>query len=748
MIEAIIRAEWRAILTWYAALVGLGWGSFPLAALCFRRFPDRGFALAKTLGLVGFTYLVWIAVSTGLLTYHSRTVWCVFVGYLLGNLAILLSRVDRVWGFLAAHVRRVLLIESLFLLVFLAGVIIRMYNPDLTGAEKEADLTFLNAVLHSTEFPPKDPWFAGETVNYYYFGYVIWATMLKLTGIAAPVGFNLALATILALAAATIFGLVYAFTRRVRPALLAVGLLCVFGNLDGSVQVLEKFVQTPLSKMTLLPFDWWRSSRVIPDTINEFPYFSFLLGDLHAHFMAIPVALLLIAFLCQWLQAARTSASRRYKGLLMGFIALTLGAASVTNGWDFPTYLILSGLCLAVAQPRTNLLRDSAIVVGLLVAVFGLSRLLFLPLYQHFTPQLNVTDLRLVPAAQRTGIADFLTIYGLFLWLVVGVIGSRVGPRLSFSSAAERQTAFLWGNILLLAVVLGYVSSATWVLPLSALLSGYFLYALYRSRSGQEDETAFAPMPEVLLFLAFAITAGCEIVYIKDFYGHPLERQNTIFKFYYQAWILLAVATPCLIAQITRKSSGQRQRPRLFKWLWKPVFIVLCSACCVYPLLATYDKTNRFRDYRRGGLPYVPTLNGIRYIQHRYPDEYTALRWIQEHLDEDAVIVEATGRPYSFFGRVATTTGRSTVLGWGNHEALWRDQTWRSITQRTDDIRQIYSAIDKQTIRPLLDQYGADYVYVGVLERELYEAAGLQAFDSPGFERVYANGAVSIYQKS
>jgi len=251
-------------------------------------------------------------------------------------------------------------------------------------------------------------------------------------------------------------------------------------------------------------------------------------------------------------------------------------------------------------------------------------------------------------------------------------------------------------------------------------------------------------IPYLLLFMAFAIIAGCEIVYIKDFYGHPLERQNTVFKFYYQAWILLAIGTPSVLS---RAAANTWEGSRKFKRSWQILFVVLCCACCSYPLCGTYEKTNHFRGGSRGGLPYVPTLNGISYIAYREPDEYAALLWIQEHLEEDAVILEATGNPYSFFGRVATTTGRNTVLGWGNHESLWRDQTWQDIMQRTEEIKQMYNAIDKQSIMGSVQKYQIQYIYIGRLEKETYLPEGLAAFENY-FPIVFANRSVKIYQIS
>ncbi len=729
-----MSTDFSSIILWYVFIVLLGWSSIPLVFVLFPHFADRGCSLAKTLGLLLTTYLIWLTSSIGLTHYFRHTLLSLLVLYVLLNLVLFFFRLRDILHAIKIHIRLFLLIEGIFLALFLVCVIIRMYNPDISGAEKEADFTLLNAILQSKSFPPKDTWFAGQSINYYYFGYVIWASVIKATGIIPPVGFNLALATIAGLSAIGIFGLVYHFTRRISYGLFSSGLLMVFGNLDGFIQIIQR-------QGRLLPFDWWRSSRVIPDTINEFPYFSFLLGDLHAHFMAIPFTLFLFALLAQFVETAGHSVSKRYLLVLLLFIGLSLGGSAAINGWDYPTYLIITGLCLLIALRDPRWLNDGLmerILVGLVILIWlvVLSRLLFWPFYQNFTPQLTVKNLRLVSSSQRTGIRYFGVIYGLFLWALLPWIYDKLASM--FPLKPSRNALLVWGNGILLAIALFYLCVSERVFLLASCLALMLLYGLYQ----EWQRSSTSSFPFLLLFMACAVIAGCEILYIKDFYSHPLERQNTIFKFYYQAWILLSIGIPYVLYHVARK---QRRIHRGFALCWKTLFILLCSVCFVYPVLATYQKSNYFRGRGQGGLLYVPTLNGIAYIAYREPYEYEALVWIQNNLDSGTVILEATGPPFSFFGRVATTTGRSTVLGWGNHESLWRDQSWRSITQRTEDIKSMYESADKTRIRVLLQKYQIEYIYVGALERETYNAEGLEAFKSY-FPVVYENELVKIYE--
>ena len=735
-----MNTDLSSILFWYSFILAVGWLSFPLAYTLFRNFPDRGFAVSKSLGLFLITYLIWLTSSVGLTSYQTPSVFMLCVLYSILNIVLCILNLKGIFAVLKTRFSIFTSIEVIFLAFFLISVLIRMYNPDITGAEKEADFTFLNGILQSDSFPPKDTWFAGEHINYYYFGYAIWATMIKATNTISPIGFNLALATIVALAAVGIFGLVYHFTQKLSYSLFSSILLMVFGNLDGFVQIVQR-------QGRLLPFDWWRSSRIIPDTINEFPYFSFLLGDLHAHFMVIPLSLILLSLLAQFVESAEKSGSKTYVGILVVFIGLLLGGTSVTNGWDYPTYLILVGFCILSIfrtpqqNPNASMTRIVVVGAGIWLLIFLLSRALFWPFYQHFSPQIRIKNLRIVSFLQRTEIRYFLIIYGLFLWGLFPVIYDRCVSWFFLKKHPSRNKLLIWGNSLLLSLALWYVCFSERVFLAAAGISLIFFLLWYRKGSSSQ-KLAF---PLLLLFMGFAIIAGCEIVYIQDFYGHPLERQNTIFKFYYQAWLLLSVGTPVVIFSVRRRQ--EQCFPKSARLAWNIGLIGLCAVCCLYPILATYEKTNHFRGSKQGGLAYIPTLNGISYMAYRHPDEYKALGWIQDHLEKDARILEATGQPYSFFGRVATTTGRSTVLGWGNHESLWRDQTWKSIQTRAEDIKTIYEERDKKKTHDLLEKYQVGYIYVGTLEHETYAAEGLEAFRHE-FPLLYENTQVKIYEYS
>ena len=189
--------------------------------MVFRALPDRGYLLARPLGLLLLTYVPWLLASLGWIGFGRTSI---ALGFLLtalisGWLAYrsresLLSFVRRRWRLLLAE-------EALFLIAFLAFVLVRAANPDLwhpyLGGEKPMDFAYLNAVLRSTTMPPMDPWFAGGALNYYYYGQFMVATIIRATGIPSAVAYNLAVPLFFfALTAGTAFSLGYNITEGAR----------------------------------------------------------------------------------------------------------------------------------------------------------------------------------------------------------------------------------------------------------------------------------------------------------------------------------------------------------------------------------------------------------------------------------------------------------------------------------------------------------------------------------------------------
>ncbi len=731
------------LIRWLVIIEIIGLASWPLCFLLFRRLPDGGLGLAKLLGMLILAYAGWLSASIGLFPYDTASLATFLLLYIF--IAALLYQRNRaeINSFFVERKRIILFEQLFFLALFLLAIFIQVYKPDITVAEKEPDMMFLRSILESRGMPPADLWFTGKPVNYYYLGYLVFANPIKLASVRPEIGFNLAVATIVPLACLGAFSLAYNIGRRFSYALLAPLFLMGLGNLDAFVKAVRWG--------GLAGRDWWfemfahGSREVIPGTIHEFPCFSFLLGDLHAHFMFMPFCFLFFSMLFVFFlrhEEIFSNFQPRIWVLFGFFFSLVLGSVVMLNIWDYPNYIFLTFLVALVLTYQYRPERKRwAFFTWLLVLVL-LSFFLFLPFYFHFRPATKpepqlaaassqLSTISFVETKNRSPILAFLIVNGLgcfvlFSFLIEEFFKQKRGGLISLKG-------WQFAAVLILAVVIGLVAKSTLVglLVMTCILT--VLVILSRGISSARLFILVMALLSVIIFL------GCEFFYLNDFYGARLQRQNTVFKYYFQIWIIFSIVFSVGSLFVVEGLRGA------YRGIWKTALTVLIVLSLIYPLWGTYYRCQRFRTGRRAPFPYLPTLDGTAYIKQRYPAEYDALQWVKANIPQEKVILEATGKPYSFYGRVATFTGHPTILGWGNHESLWRDWTWKITMERTQDIKRIYDAHHKRDVKGLIDKYDIRYIYVGTLENDSYSRTGLHAFEK-SFPVVYRNKDVRIYE--
>ncbi|HID86799.1 MAG TPA: hypothetical protein EYP55_05395, partial [Anaerolineae bacterium] len=607
----INRHGWLALLVWWLAVELVGLVAFPIAFVVFRNLPDRGYVLSKILGLLLVAYLAWLAASLRLLPYTRPTILLALALVALLSGCLAWRRRERIVAFWRRGWRLILINEALFAIFFLAFLLIRLGNPDLwhpaMGGEKPMDLAYLNAVMKSTYFPPYDPWFAGGYINYYYFGFVLVGTLIKLTGIVPWVAYNLTIPLLFALTAMGAFCVVYNLTERREergegatrdsplPSLLSpltrgvLGSLfvAVIGNLGEVKLILDGLVQVSgsqfrstipglammvkvllgLSKVLFgdqgLPFriEWWywNPTRVIPDTINEFPFFTFLYADLHAHGIALPLTLLALAMAVNIVKhISDKGLGMRDEGAGMpgpsslipdpyplfpsisydlgNFLvfSLVLGALRPTNTWDYPTYLLiaLGALAIREVQRRGRVDRAGLWAVawrfGLIVV---LSALLFWPYQARYAAA--YTSLELWKGA-RTKLMDYLVVHGFFLFILVTFLGVEAQRWVNQERDAWREWLRAW--VPLAPYVIGFLALLTLLFALKHLWLFLFLLPLL----GLAGLLLLREAPPErrfvlgLILVGLALSLGVEVVVLKGDIG----RMNTAFKFYLQIWVL------------------------------------------------------------------------------------------------------------------------------------------------------------------------------------------------------------------
>ena len=834
----------------------------PLSALVFSRLPDRGWALSKPFSLLLVGWLVWFPLSiVTALPYSGVWIFLTFLVFAALNALLLRWKAD-LRSELSRLLRRypvyIVASELVFTLAFLLLAWIRSFIPAVANTEKFMDEAFLASIWRAQHLPPPDPWLSGASINYYYFGHFLLASLAKVLNTQPGTAFNLGIAVIFGLVATAVFGAASNLTAIIRPdrhlyrslpfGLFSLGMVLIFGNLDGAQIWWQQAVQlvksdpakfaSPLdwwfNRSLWLTYDWWSPSRVITGTINEFPAFSFILSDLHAHVLALPFDTLVITLaLCLLLSNGRGIAvfGQGARGLLsLVVMSIVIGSLYVINGWDLPTYLGLVLLALACQQWHVHgrrfsrqLLLDFA-VPSLLLA--GLSYLLYLPFYQDYVSPSQ--GIGLVPLTDRSPIGNEISIFGLPLFLMLSMLffwGVRaLAPllqtgRSTSSGRWEPNTASPTAEARLLAgVVLGilfallagwtYLSrqATGWTLLWCLLLVGVCV-VLALGRLLPEGDFSRSQRGELFMLLLFGTSAAlvgvCEVVFLRDIFQ---DRMNTVFKLYYQAWLLLGLAagpTLLLLTSAARRwlvlsmvpaapvtpdfdslddppeepdgvalpgtpaDKAHALPPQLRRLgragilVWIVILVMLVGAALIYPVLASSQITNNFT--LASGTK--ATLDGTAFMATESAtapatcqafagtdrDDNQAIYWLNTHVQGSPVILEAPGCEWSYFSRVSAFTGLPTLIGWpGGHEGEWRIN-WLPkqglgdiLDERAAVVNDIYTSPNKGTVLALLRQYHVRYVYVGFIERNLYATANLDRF-SAFLHLVYHRDGVSIY---
>jgi YYY domain-containing protein len=708
-----------AVLFWIV-VAGLGIVGLPFAELLLGRLPTRGLAFARPLGLLLAAFPVWLLASLHIVRY-SRISAFASIGVLVA-VSILLRRrgLGRIGGDRSVWLAG----EAVFTIAFAGWAVMRSYVPDVWQTEKPMDMAIVNAINRSPFFPPHDPWLAGTHVNYYYFGHYLVAFVTRVTGIDPAVAFNLGVALFYALAATSVFAVaaaLYAAARRTdrapaRSPVLAGLTAAVFatavGNLAGGVQLLQH-------TNAIASYDWWTPSRVIAGTANEFPFFSFLLADLHAHVMATPFALLTVAYAVQLaiagppIRGEHEGRRRLVAELLLA--ALVLGALYPTNSFDFPTACLIGAGSLLVWTLGTRRRRRRALTWG--AGWLVLAVVLFLPFWTHFTPPAHGIGLIRQHSLFSHFLRDYVLIYGLPLWVVLAIFAGRFrGPR----------RYFVWGGSAAVFVLV-LLSPSKLAGPAVALfLAAAAVFAVFGSGRFSQTYRVYW----LLVAVALGLLASGELVYLRDaFNGTASYRFNTVFKTGYQAWFLLAV-----VAGVGVHWSASWLAPRV-RVGWLGVLIALGGLALVYPVLGSYSRELRFDR--------SPTLDGMQWLEEQAPNDAAAIDWLRQSVRGAPIVLEAPGPDFDpqGSGRVSTFTGLPALAEWPGHEVQWG----HSPGSLTNIAQLIFKTDDLAYARNLLRRYDVRYVFVGTLERRAYSRSELAKFaqiGTPAFRR----GSTVVYQ--
>ena len=658
-----MSSDFLNVVKWWVFLFGIGLLFLPVATIFFSRFFDKGYIYAKTLGVVIISYLILLTGTIHLLPFNRYSIFAFLI--IIGIVDIFFLRRHKL-KISKKDIGIFMFQELFFFLSLLFWSYIKAFQPDIHGLEKFMDFGFINSILRTTYFPPTDMWFPPFSINYYYFGHLSTAILIKLTNISPFISFNLMIATIFAFTTTSAFSLVATITQNVlkikRTSFLTGilgGILLSFG---GNLQTIYTFFlpysppenpvpfwQLKFSPLTF-PNNYWypNATRFIPFTIHEFPAYSFVVSDLHGHVLDIPFVFLTLALIYSVFLSGKIT----YKMTLV--IAFMLAVMYMTNAWDGIIYFLLFTMTILllkssilktkrlnkkvrwfnVVRKIKNITDKKRYCIEAIKYIFatGIGYIIFaLPFNLHFKPFVSGIGVVCAPT--------FLTKIG------------KLGPFLFEANHCQRSP--LW----MLIILYGFFY--------------FFAIALVIKILKLKKTSPSLIFVLLLILLSTILIATPEFIYAKDIYPAHY-RANTMFKLGYQAFIMLSCVSSFGIAYLFHK--GKRI-------IWFPITFILLTLILMYSYFSINSYFGNLKEYKG--------LDGLSYLKTLYSDDYSAILWIQKNIKGQPVMVEAQGDSYTDYERISANTGLPTPLGWTVHEWLWRG-SYSFPQSRLDDIKSLY----------------------------------------------------------
>jgi YYY domain-containing protein len=656
------------VISWLAVLLLLQISFYPSLK---RTFGSFAFPVSFSASLLLFTILSWYCGLMRIPVFLSLIPFLLLLVYHIWYQHYAIDELKSEWHW-----------GLLFFICFFLMLDVRFVNPTISFAEKFMDHAFLASVIRSPVVPPLDPWFGGGTLNvYYYLGYWLFGCLAIVSGVPSNIAFNLALPTVFALAAINVYAIGFLVLKRFRwlP-------LLVFFIPNPSF-----FYQLALGKP--MSSVMWDSTRTITNTINEYPLFSFLWGDVHAHVISLfNQAFLLFLLLFAYKRWELLESRSRWTVCLL--CALSLGSMPLINTWDVLLYAPITLFFGALILWRNRLtIRDPSSWM-FLITIPPLSILVYLPFYLQLVT--NTGGIAIVRTPTEP--LQFLLVNGLFIAIFIAVLSKEI-----------RKRPWYFLAVLPFAIA-GYYAAAIAAIPL--------VYFILKNEKR---------LPDLLAIVGLVILVLCEIIYLKDSMGDTYFRMNTVFKCYLPAWLMLGIAAFSMVA-IWLQEWGKVPRVPIKCSAIAAVAVIMCLFATPFLVSFTYN-------YGTG------TLDGLAYLEGTHPAEAEAVAFLRS-LPGNELIVEAEGGDYSYYSRVSSFTGIPSVIGMPFHEFMWRGDKDGWYSTRNTDIRAIYEKPDQSVT--LMKKYNATLLYVGDAERERYNVS----LPATGLEKIYSARGTEIYRLS
>ena len=721
----------------------------PLSAWVFRHFDDRGWLFSKSLGIFLTAWVFFVLNTAHIVSFIQRN--CLIVTGLLIALNILaFFKLDMREIFRGVDLKLIAVEEAMFFVVLAVWVYIIGFKPEAYGTEKFMDYAFMTSMTRSLYMPFEDMWFSGESINYYYGGQYIAAWLVKASGIGVGVGYNIMRATVAAFSFVMPFSLCYQLiSDRLQDgrkwARWAAGLIGGFAvAFCGNVHYILYGI---IKELTNSDYSYWfpDSTRYIgydpdlPDkTIHEFPAYSTVLGDLHAHYINVMfvVAATAIAYACVQKIAREIEAKKAAVSTPAGDAAKSPYAPTAGGAAKSPSAPAADSMAKSLSVTEDDaaanapaakadwkvllaeILRPEIILIGIFTGVFKFTNYWDFPIYFVVCGSLiffmnlrkyrdDLTGFAIVMGGQA--VAAFLigTVACLPFTLTFDQISTEIG--FTHTHTVFYQFMVLWGlPIICTLFFITCLLIEQGKLP--SVKGKGNRKAKAESKAGENRKPiAYPDLAALLLALcALGLIYMPEVIFVKDIYSGEHYRANTMFKLTYQAFILFGMVMPYVIIRTLT----------VVKKLWAQVVsMVLCFILLMTGGFIVRSTKDWFGNIMDRSLR-VSTDASV-FVDQSFPSDFEAIAWLNNTVSGRPVVLEAPGDSYTGYERVSVATGLPTVRGWYVHEWLWRSDT-ELLNERSADIETIYTGEDEQTVRDLIKKYNISYIYIGSLERSMY----------------------------
>jgi len=723
--RVLLQGDYIAFLQWWVAILCLGMIFMPLTTLVFSSFHDKGYLFSKTIGIALTGYLLWLLSSLHILKFTELSCVIVVIISIILNAGLMLYQRSKMRqgdynrkslelfqnGTFDAYVKE----ELLFLALFLVFTYIRGFKPQAYGTEKFMDYGFMTTMMRSEYMPPKDLWFSGNTINYYYVGQYIATYLTKLSYVKVSSGYNLMLMMIAAFSVTLPYSLVYNVTKqylvstgkkskvlpRISGMIAGVG-VCFAGNMHFPIfrwidPTIRKVFHLGKSTKYWFP-DATRYIGYRPETsdktIHEFPAYSFVLGDLHAHVINILFVLTVLGILFAW-QISREKAKEKAPStlseifhpaiLLIGFF---IGLYHTTNYWDYPIYFVVAGAVILFSNLVVYKFKGKALWLTALqgITIVIVAEIICLP----FTLSFDQISTRICFAVAHTPLHQLMILWGLPMFMVIAFLCFLISNFRRLNKAKTNKNKKKFKSVYLKEKS-GHLKEKSEILQFIESLHPSDLFII------------------LIGLCAIGLILIPEIVYVQDIYSGDYKRANTMFKLTYQAFIMFGICFGYLFLRLLRFGETKWQKIVAF------IGLFLFTLTLGYPVNAVnawYGNVFHTEGYLG--------IDAAAFMETEMPDDYLATNWLNENVTGTPVVLEANGDSYTDYQRVSVITGLPTVLGWRTHEWLWRSDTIL-LDERATDIQTIYTSVIEEEVLTMIEKYNISYLYVGDLEQEKYE---------------------------